>query len=157
MCGANIEIVHQPGDVVGPNLHVVMLKWPFRLAVSAHVEIDAAESLRQDRRCSGEIKVSEARAVDLNHGLAVTGFLVPDAYPVYPRFRHEILPGALATICGRLRLTRRCGLSAAQCRNQVGEKFIAEAHVSHQKPVCLIAVAGNDRLDNRPMFLGSAA
>jgi hypothetical protein len=55
------------------------------------------------------------------------------------------------------RLARRGRFSAAQCGNQVGEKLVAQAYVTDQEPMRLITIAGNDRLNNRFMFLGGAA
>jgi hypothetical protein len=39
--------------------------------------------------------------MDLHHGLAFAGFLVPDTDPVHPRVRHKI-PPLLSRSCGSL-------------------------------------------------------
>ena len=39
------EMVHQSCDVIRPNFHVILLKGSLGLAVTAHIEIDAAEAL----------------------------------------------------------------------------------------------------------------
>ena len=54
-------------------------------------------------------------------------------------------------------ITRRNGFGAAERRYQVGEKFVAQAYMVHQKPVRFIAVTSNDRVNNRFMLSGSAA
>ena len=41
------ERVHQPGEVVGPHLHVVVLHRPVGLPVAAHVVVDDPEVLRR--------------------------------------------------------------------------------------------------------------
>ena len=43
MCGRKAEMVHQPGDVVRPNFHAVLLRGSLGFTVTAHIKIDAAE------------------------------------------------------------------------------------------------------------------
>ena len=45
----DLERVHQPGEVVGPDLHVVVLHRPVGLAVAAQVVVDDLEVLRRAR------------------------------------------------------------------------------------------------------------
>ena len=101
MSGGEPEMVHQPGDVVGPHFHVIVLERPLGLAVAAHVEIDAAESPRQHRRGGGEIKMSEAGAVDLDDGFAFAGLLVPDTRAIDPGMRHCVSLKVRAPSCWR--------------------------------------------------------
>lgn len=50
---------------------------------------------------------------------------------------------------------RGSGIRCAKCRDQIGKKFIAEAHVINKKSVRLIAISCNYRIDNRLVFLRS--
>ena len=43
MSGTEPEMLHQSRDVVRPNFHAVLLEGSLGLAVTAHIEIDAAE------------------------------------------------------------------------------------------------------------------
>ena len=74
----DLERVQQPGDVVGPDLHVVVLHRPVGLAVAAQVEVDHLEVLRQLGCRRREVEVAEAGAVDLHDGLALARDLVPE-------------------------------------------------------------------------------
>ena len=84
------EMVHQSRDIVGPDFHIVLLQWSFGLPVAAHIEIDAAKCLREDRRGCGKIEMSEAGTMNLDNRIAFAGFLIPDTDTVYSRVRHWI-------------------------------------------------------------------
>src|SRR4029077_8331223 len=90
------EMVHQSRDIVGPDFHIVLLKWSFGLPVTAHIEIDAAKCLREDWRGCSKIKVSEASAMDLDDRIAFAGLLVPDSDTVDSRVRHRVSSVLLA-------------------------------------------------------------
>ena len=52
----DLERVHQAGQVVRPDLHVVVLDGPVGLAVAAHVVVDDLEVLRQLGRAGAKLK-----------------------------------------------------------------------------------------------------
>ncbi len=74
----DLERVQEPGEVVRPDLHVVVLHRPVGLPVAAHVVVDHPEVLREGRRGEVEVEVPEARAVDLGHRLPLAGDAVPE-------------------------------------------------------------------------------
>src|SRR4029077_14078500 len=71
------ERLDERRGVVGPHLEVVLLLWLLGLPVAALVVVDAAEVLAEDRRGRPEVEVPEAGAVDLDHRLAFTTYLMP--------------------------------------------------------------------------------
>jgi hypothetical protein len=93
--GMQAKMVHQSRDIVGPDFHIVLLKWSFRLPVTAHIKIDAAKCLREDWRGCSKIKVSEASAMDLDDRIAFAGLLVPDSDTVDSRVRHWVFFGVV--------------------------------------------------------------
>ena len=82
----DVEDVHQPGDVVCPDLHVVVLEWPVGGAVAAQVEVHHPEALGQLGCRWREVEVPEACAVDLQHRLAFPRDVVPEVGAVDPCF-----------------------------------------------------------------------
>ena len=89
----DVERVEQAGDVVRPHFHVVVLDRPVRLAVAAHVEVDDPEVLRELRGGGGEVEVAESGAVDLDHGLALTGDKRSHTMPDVPTLAEQGFPG----------------------------------------------------------------
>jgi hypothetical protein len=101
MRALDLESVHEPRDVVGPDLHVVVLPGPVRLAVAAHVVVDDAEVPRELRRCQIEVEVPEAGPVDLDDRLAFAGDAIPEVDPVDfdPAFQSDLLRGSIIARC----------------------------------------------------------
>ena len=85
-----VEMVHQSRDIVGPDFHIVVLQWSLGLPVTAHIEIDAAKCLREDRRGCSKIEMSESGAVDLDDRIAFASLLVPDSDTVDSHVRHWV-------------------------------------------------------------------
>ena len=85
------EGVEEPGYVVGPDLHVVVLHRPVGLPVAAQVVVDHPEVLGDRRGCGREVEMAEARAVDLDHGLPLARHLIPelDAVDLRPSFHRR--------------------------------------------------------------------
>src|SRR5262249_24734524 len=78
----DLQRVHQAGEVVRPDLDVVVLDRPVRLAVAAHVVVDDPEMFGELGSGRGEVEVPEARAVDLYDRLALALDVVPELHPV---------------------------------------------------------------------------
>ena len=77
MGSLHAEGVEQGSRVVGPYLHLVVLLGPVRFAVAAHVVVDAAKPLAENRRRRREVVVAKAGPVDLDDRFAVASDLVP--------------------------------------------------------------------------------
>ena len=82
MRGLEAELVHQTGDVIRPNLHVVVLERAFRTAIAALVIVDDVEVLVQHWRRGGEVVVAKARAMDLHDRHTLPALLNPEVDPV---------------------------------------------------------------------------
>ena len=87
-----LERVQQPGDVVRPDLHVVVLHRPVGLPVAAQVEVDTLKCFGELRGRGREVEVAEARAVDLHDRLALARDLVPELDAVDLRLLPSALP-----------------------------------------------------------------
>ena len=130
--GMQAEMVHQSRDIIGPDFHIVLLKWSFRLSVTAHIEIDAAKCLREDWRGCSKIKVSEASAMDLDDRIAFAGLFVPDSDTVDSRVRHWV---------SFLRCCRRVGNLSVKAPNWVAKLSLKRALIPHRSRALAKAAA----------------
>ena len=92
MGALDLQRIHESGHIVRPHFHVVGLDRFVGLPVATHIEIDTAKVFRRDRRRGGEVEVTEACAVDVNHRRAVPRRLVPELGAVDLRECHDRLP-----------------------------------------------------------------
>src|SRR5215211_5005199 len=81
----DLERVEEPGEVVRPDLHVVVLDGPVRLAVPAQVVVQDLEVAGERGRGEVEVEMPEPRSVDLGHRLALAGDPVPEPDAVHLR------------------------------------------------------------------------
>ena len=154
----DLERVHEAGDIVGPDLHVVVLIGLVGGAVAALVVIDHLEVRRQDWRHRVHVEVPEAGAMDLHDGFALAGDAVPkvDAVDLDHRslsfdraaFHVLLLLGSLAT-----GLDYRMARLADRC-DFVGCPVAAAAGLVDRDPADDGVVFDDRRQDLRPHAVG---
>src|SRR5687767_4202773 len=92
----DLDRVEEPGEVVCPDLHVVVLDGPVGLAVPAQVVIQNLEVAAELGRGEVEVEMPEPRSVDLRDRLALAGDPVPEPDAVHLRRALDRLPSDAA-------------------------------------------------------------
>ena len=92
MGAGDIEALHQGGEIVRPDVEIILLQRPVGLAVAALIVADQLEVLGQAIPHHAEILPPEQRAADQRQRIAVAHILIENIDPVRFDFRHCLLP-----------------------------------------------------------------